>query len=146
MMLRLRLRYCILHITAMNISKAETGFWINSFDVLQTMKRNFTGVKKSPLINREKKSARNQILQLKSLHHWNFCGSIEKIIKKNKKENKRVNPHSVMAKVLDCDLGVSEFEFQSRYYVQFWTNTLGKCMKPLILPVMGWIVSLLSFY
>ena len=32
----------------------------------------------------------------------------------------------VMAKVLDYDLEVSEFELQSRYYVDFRTNTLGK--------------------
>ena len=30
-----------------------------------------------------------------------------------------------------------EFEFQSRYYVHFRTNTLGKGMNPLILPSYG---------
>ena len=32
---------------------------------------------------------------------------------------------------------VSEFVLQSRYYVHFRTNTLGKDMNPLILPAMG---------
>ena len=40
-----------------------------------------------------------------------------------------------MAKVLDCGLEVSEYGLQSRYYVQFWTNTLG--MNALIPPAMG---------
>ena len=39
-----------------------------------------------------------------------------------------------MAKVRDYGLGVGEFELQSRYYVHFWTNTIGKGMNPLILP------------
>ena len=32
---------------------------------------------------------------------------------------------------------VSEFEFHSRYYVHFRTNTLGKGMNLRILPAMG---------
>ena len=32
---------------------------------------------------------------------------------------------------------VREFVLQSRYYVHFWANTLGKGMNPLILPAMG---------
>ena len=43
----------------------------------------------------------------------------------------------VMVKVLDCGIVVCEFELQSRYYVHFRTNTLGKGMYPLILPEMG---------
>ena len=35
-----------------------------------------------------------------------------------------------------CPRGVSEFGLQSRYYVHFRANTLGKCMNPLILPAM----------
>ncbi len=46
-------------------------------------------------------------------------------------------PRGVMVKAMDCEIVVSEFEIQSRYYVHFRTNTLGKGMKPLILPVMG---------
>ena len=38
---------------------------------------------------------------------------------------------------MDCGIVVSEFELQSRYYVYFRTNTLGKAMNPLILPAMG---------
>ena len=44
-------------------------------------------------------------------------------------------PRGVMVKALDY--GVNEFELQSRYYVHFWTNTLGKGMNPLILRAMG---------
>ena len=43
----------------------------------------------------------------------------------------------VMVKALDCGIVVSEFEFQSRYYVHFRTNTIGKVMNPLILPAMS---------
>ena len=38
-----------------------------------------------------------------------------------------------MAKVLDSDILVSEFEFQSCYYDHFQTNTLEKDMNPLYL-------------
>ena len=33
--------------------------------------------------------------------------------------------------MLDSDLGISEFELQSRSYVHFQTNAFGKGMKPL---------------
>ena len=46
-------------------------------------------------------------------------------------------PRGVMVKAMDCGILVSEFVFQSRYYVHFRTNTLGKGMNPLILPAMG---------
>ena len=42
----------------------------------------------------------------------------------------------VMVKALDCGIIVSMFELQLRYYVHFWTNTLGKGMNTLILPAM----------
>ena len=43
----------------------------------------------------------------------------------------------VMVKVMDCGIVVREFVLQSRHYVYFWANTLGKGMNPLILPAMG---------
>ena len=46
-------------------------------------------------------------------------------------------PCGVMVKATDCGIIVSEFEFQSRYYVHFRANTIGKGMNPLILPAMG---------
>ena len=49
----------------------------------------------------------------------------------------RWSPHGVMVKAMDCGIVVSEFVLQSRYYVHFRTNNLGKCMNPLILPTMG---------
>ena len=39
-----------------------------------------------------------------------------------------------MVKALDCGIIVREFVLQSRYYVNFRANTLGKGMSPLILP------------
>ena len=46
-------------------------------------------------------------------------------------------PRGVMVKAMDCGIVISEFVLQSRYYVHFRANTLGKGMKPLILPAMG---------
>ena len=46
-------------------------------------------------------------------------------------------PRGVMVKAMDCEVVVSEFVLQSRYYVHFWANTLAKGMNPLILPAMG---------
>ena len=46
-------------------------------------------------------------------------------------------PLGVIAKVQDSGLVVSEFEFQSRYYIHFRIKTLGKDMNPLIYPVIG---------
>ena len=45
-------------------------------------------------------------------------------------------PRGVIVKKMDCGIIVSEFVLQSRYYVHFQTNTLGKGMNPLILPAM----------
>ena len=46
-------------------------------------------------------------------------------------------PSGVMVKAMDCRIVVSEFVLQSRYYVHFQANTLGKGMNPLILSAMG---------
>ena len=46
-------------------------------------------------------------------------------------------PRGLMVKAMDCGVVVSKFEFQSRYYVHFRTNTLGKGTNPLILPIYG---------
>ena len=46
-------------------------------------------------------------------------------------------PHGVMVKAMDCGIVVSEFVLQSRYYIHFQANTLGKGMNSLILPAMG---------
>ena len=47
------------------------------------------------------------------------------------------SPRDEEAKVLDSDLKVNELDLQLRYYVHFRTNTLGKGMNPLILPLMS---------
>ena len=46
-------------------------------------------------------------------------------------------PRGVMVKALDCRIVIREFVLQSRYYVHFRANTLGKGMSPLILLAMG---------
>ena len=46
-------------------------------------------------------------------------------------------PHGVIIKAMNCGIVVSEFVLQSRYYIHFWANTLGKGINPLILPAMG---------
>ena len=43
-------------------------------------------------------------------------------------------PLNVMVKAMNCGIVVREFVLQSRYYVLFRANTLGKGMNPLILP------------
>ena len=59
--------------------------------------------------------------------------------------NKGECPCDVMVKAMDYGIIVSEFVFQSRYYVHFRANTLEKGMKTLILPAMGLIVLQLFF-
>ena len=44
------------------------------------------------------------------------------------------NLQRLMVKVMNCGIVVREFVLQSRYYVHFRANTLGKGMNPLILP------------
>ena len=46
-------------------------------------------------------------------------------------------PRGIIVKAMDCGIVVCEFVLQSRYYVHFRANTLGKDMNPLILPAMG---------
>ena len=46
-------------------------------------------------------------------------------------------PRGVMVKAMDYGIVVRKFVLQSRYYVHFRANTLGKGMNPLILPAMG---------
>ena len=46
-------------------------------------------------------------------------------------------PRGLIVKVIDCGIIVNKFILQSHYYIHFWTNTLGKSMNPLILPVIG---------
>ena len=46
-------------------------------------------------------------------------------------------PRGVMVKAMVCEIVARKFKLQLRYYIHFWTNTLGKGMNPLILPAMG---------
>ena len=43
-------------------------------------------------------------------------------------------PRGVMVKAMHCGIVVREFVLQSRYYIHFRANTLGKGMNPIILP------------
>ena len=46
----------------------------------------------------------------------------------------------VMVKAMDCGIVVSEFEFQSYFFVHFWIRelfTLGKSINSLILSALG---------
>ena len=43
-----------------------------------------------------------------------------------------VENHGVVTNVLDGDIVVNEFEFQSHYYKHLRSNTLGKDKKPLV--------------
>ena len=43
-------------------------------------------------------------------------------------------PRGVMVKAMNCGIVEREFVLQSRYYVHFRANTLGKGMNPIILP------------
>ena len=79
----------------------------------------------------------NILICVESLLMWVVC---------KVKQSRRRRLCRVMVNVLDCDIVVSEFELQQRYYNYFRTNTLGKNMSPLVLPVMGQIVPLLFFY
>ena len=58
----------------------------------------------------------------------------EKDNRNNNNSGRRKSPRRVMH---DSGLEVREFELLSRYYVHFWTNTIGKCMNPFILLAMG---------
>ena len=55
----------------------------------------------------------------------------------SKHTNNTLPSLSLVVKAMDGGIIVSEFELQSRYYVYFRANTIGKCMNPLILPFMG---------
>ena len=48
-----------------------------------------------------------------------------------------IGESGVMVKAMDCGIVVREFVLQSRSYIHFRANTLGKGMNPLILPAMG---------
>ena len=78
---------------------------------------------------------------------WKFSRKIKKETTNIKRKFQRLNkfssnilrykgcpPRGVMVKAMNCGIVVREFVHQSRYYVHFRANTLGKGMNPLILP------------
>ena len=66
-----------------------------------------------------------------------YVTSFQNEDKFNKHKNTEGCPRGVMVKAMDCGIVVREFVLQSRYYVHFRANTLGKAMDLLILPAMG---------
>ena len=62
--------------------------------------------------------------------------NIDSYVVLSKRKANRGCPRGVMVKAMDCRIVVSQFVIQSRYYVHFRTNTLGKGMNPRILPAM----------
>ena len=50
------------------------------------------------------------------------------------------------ANVLECDIVVTKFKFQSQFSVHFRANIFGNGMNPFIRQAMGGIVPLLFFY
>ena len=63
-----------------------------------------------------------------------FCNPYLSVIALDKS---RGYPRGVMVKAMGCRIVENEFVLQSRYYIHFQANTLGKGMNPLILPAMG---------
>ena len=51
-------------------------------------------------------------------------------------------PRDAAAKVLGCNIAVSEFLLKLCYYIHFWTTILEKGIKPLIPTAIGVIVPL----
>ena len=51
--------------------------------------------------------------------------------------NKLINKNEGVVNVLDCEIIVREFEFQSGYCVHFWISTRGKGINPLIPAAIG---------
>ena len=80
-----------------------------------------------------------------SLGVWSYPSVEKQLVYSTALANWGRGPRGVMVKAMDGGIVVSEFVLQSRYYVHFGANTLGKGMNPLILPAMGQIVLLLFF-
>ena len=65
---------------------------------------------------RNRKNIEIELVNLTLQQHKNIKGSLS----------------CVVVNALHCDIVISEFEIQSRYYVHFRTNTLERCMNLLI--------------
>ena len=74
---------------------------------------------------------------VRELEELKIRGRIETTVLLRSARILRGCPRDVMVKAMDCGIVVREFVLQSRYYVHFRANTLGKGMNPLILPAMG---------
>ena len=79
----------------------------------------------------------NLIYKLHSCCNTTYIGCTSRCLEVIVKQHvPRGCPRGVMVKAMDCGIVVREIELQSRYYVHFRANTLGKGMNPLILTAM----------
>ena len=85
----------------------------------------------------QKENTRSDSLERKLKKHLYTKLVIITVILTHNPNKRRGCPGGVMVKEMDYRIVVSEFVFQSCYYVHFRANTLGKGMNPLILPSMG---------
>ena len=77
---------------------------------------------------------------LSVLHELVVITTVKQVmVSENREEKKRKmgRKNSVVSNVLDCDIIVGEFEFQSGYIFHFWNYTLGEDMGSLIYPATG---------
>ena len=90
---------------------------------------------KKRVLQKNKKTSWNQTLQQKNHQRNKQLSSPScKILWAIVEMNREGCPRGVMVKAMHCGIVVREFVLQSRYYVHFRANTLGKGMNPLILP------------
>ena len=75
-------------------------------------------------------------IDLFRIYLYSIALCIQKSLRNNNRKC-RGCPRGVIVKAMDCGIVVREFILQSRYYVHFRANTLGKGMNPFILPAMG---------
>ena len=64
---------------------------------------------------------------LRTFHIYPYLAMVQYAITNN--NNKQItveSARSAMANALNWDIELNEFQLQSRYYIQFWTNTLGR--------------------
>ena len=76
-------------------------------------------------------------MALKPVHYARYVNVIFPMFSSRSESSGGGCRNGVIVKAMDCGIEVREFELQSRFYVHFRANTLGKSMNPLILPSRG---------
>ena len=90
-----------------------------------------------PMSMTGQKKFKKYVVHIILRQHSSFVQLFVNIFYEWNPQQNRGCPRGVMVKAMDCGIVVSEFVLQSRYYVHFRANTLGKGMNPHILPAMG---------